>query len=82
MARRKRVRKKNKRGMKLNDTDRCAMLYIQSCRVPPSTREIAQACELSSTSTVNHVLTKLARLGYIERIPKVSRGIIVKKELK
>lgn len=42
---------------------------------PPSIREIAQACHISSTSVVDYNLNILEREGYIRRSPVVSRGI-------
>jgi repressor LexA len=57
------------------------MRFIQDRVPPPSNREIAEACGLASTSSVSHVLTKLERLGYIERIPDIARGIVVKERI-
>jgi len=42
---------------------------------PPSIREIGEAVGIASTSVVNYNLNKLVNLGYIERAPKVSRGL-------
>lgn len=42
---------------------------------PPSIREIGAAVGIPSTSVTNYNLDKLARLGYIERTARASRGI-------
>jgi repressor LexA len=42
---------------------------------PPSIRDIAGGCEISSTSVVDYNLNLLERKGYIRRHPEVSRGI-------
>ncbi len=42
---------------------------------PPSIRDIASACGISSTSVVDYNLDILEREGYIRRHPEVSRGI-------
>ncbi len=42
---------------------------------PPSIRDIAGGCEISSTSVVSYNLNILEKEGYIRRHPEVSRGI-------
>ena len=42
---------------------------------PPTVREIASGCGISSTSVVNYNLNVLEQEGYIRRHPEVSRGI-------
>ncbi len=42
---------------------------------PPTVREIASECGISSTSVVDYNLNILAQKGYIRRRPEVSRGI-------
>lgn len=42
---------------------------------PPTVREIASGCGISSTSVVNYNLNILEQAGYIRRHPEVSRGI-------
>ncbi len=42
---------------------------------PPSIRDIAGGCEISSTSVVAYNLNILEKEGYIRRHPEVSRGI-------
>ena len=43
--------------------------------IPPSVREICQATNIKSTSTVHAILGVLEENGYIERDPKYSRAI-------
>lgn len=47
---------------------------------PPSVREIGKAVGLSSTSTVFNYLSKLEKLGFIERDPAKTRAINVLEE--
>lgn len=47
---------------------------------PPSVREIGKAVGLSSTSTVFNYLSKLEKLGFIERDPTKPRAINVLEE--
>ena len=42
---------------------------------PPTIRDIAHNCDISSTSVVDYNLRKLEREGYISRTADVSRGI-------
>ena len=42
---------------------------------PPTIREIARGCSISSTSVVEYHLKQLQEKGYIRRDPEVSRGI-------
>ena len=49
--------------------------FLERRGYPPSIREIAQACHISSTSVVDYNLDILEREGYIRRSPVVSRGI-------
>jgi len=44
---------------------------------PPTIRDIAAGCGVSSTSVVTYNLKILEREGYIRRHPEVSRGIVV-----
>lgn len=43
----------------------------------PSVREIRDATELASTSSVHHHLSKLADLGVLARVPNRSRTTLV-----
>ncbi|MDA1128050.1 MAG: transcriptional repressor LexA [Chloroflexi bacterium] len=43
--------------------------------IPPTVRDIQNACEISSTSVVDYNLGKLREAGYINRRPDVARGI-------
>ena len=48
---------------------------IQSSSRPPTLREIGLRFEISSTNGVRSILHALAKKNYIERSPKLSRGI-------
>jgi len=48
---------------------------IQSTSRPPTLREIGTKFEITSTNGVRSILHALAKKGYIERSPKLSRGI-------
>jgi repressor LexA len=50
---------------------------IQTTSRPPTLREIGQRFEISSTNGVRSILHALAKKNYIERAPKLSRGIDV-----
>jgi repressor LexA len=55
--------------------------YFDAHRHAPTIAEIGAHFNLSSPSTVHHILTGLEREGLIRRIPNVSRGIeIVRQE--
>ena len=43
--------------------------------IPPTVRDIQNACEISSTSVVVYNLDKLSEAGYLNRRPDVARGI-------
>ncbi|MFC1943500.1 transcriptional repressor LexA [Chloroflexota bacterium] len=49
--------------------------FLQDRGYPPSIRDIASRCRISSTSVVDYNLDILEREGYIRRHPEVSRGI-------
>lgn len=51
--------------------------FIGEHGLPPTIRDIQQACSISSTSVVDYNLHILQREGYIRRIPDVARGIEV-----
>ncbi len=51
--------------------------FSTESKLPPTVRQIAQATKISSTSVVNYNLKILQDLGYILRIPKISRGLIL-----
>ena len=44
---------------------------------PPTVREIAGGCNLSSTSVVDYNLLRLKEKGYLTRVPSISRGIVL-----
>ena len=49
--------------------------FLRSHSYPPSVRDIAKGCSISSTSVVAYNLNKLAQAGYISRHSDISRGI-------
>ena len=49
--------------------------FISNHGYPPTIREIGEAVDIASTSVVNYNLNKLVDRGFIERAPKVSRGL-------
>ena len=49
--------------------------FSSSNGFPPTIRDIQKGCLISSTSVVDHNLTRLQTLGKIRRLPNVSRGI-------
>jgi repressor LexA len=49
--------------------------FLQDKGYPPTIRDIAAGCEISSTSVVAYNLNKLEQAGYIRRHSDVSRGI-------
>jgi SOS-response transcriptional repressor LexA len=53
--------------------------YLQACIIPPTHREIMDACKISSTSVVAYYLDELEEAGLIERPgePGSSRNIVV-----
>lgn len=51
--------------------------YIGKHGYAPSRREIAAACEIPSTNSVQYWLDRLARAGRLQYEPKVSRSIIL-----
>jgi repressor LexA len=54
--------------------------YLDAHRHAPTIAEIGAHFNLSSPSTVHHILTGLEREGLIRRIPNVSRGIEVVRQ--
>lgn len=44
-------------------------------RIPPSLREICEGSGVTSTSVVNFYLERLVRLEYVEKVPRISRGV-------
>lgn len=50
-------------------------LYIDAVGYPPCVREIADATDLRSTSSVTHQLRALQFKGYLRRDPKTPRGL-------
>lgn len=51
--------------------------YQQDNKYPASIREIAAKAEIPSTSVVIYYLQRLELLGYVIRIPKLSRGAVL-----
>ena len=51
--------------------------YSKENRMPPTVREIGNHFEISSTNGVRSILAALIKKGYINRSPRLSRGIDV-----
>lgn len=51
--------------------------FLNQHGYPPTIREIGEAVGIASTSVVNYNLNKLVERGYLEREPKVSRGLLL-----
>jgi len=51
--------------------------FLSQHGYPPTIREIGEAVGIASTSVVNYNLNKLVERGYLERQPKVSRGLLL-----
>lgn len=49
--------------------------YSKENRMPPTVREIGNHFEISSTNGVRSILAALIKKGYINRSPRLSRGI-------
>ena len=64
---------------KLSVRQKHILEFIQICLdkhgYPPTIREIGEACDITSTSVVNHNLNRLQNMGYIARNRRASRGI-------
>ena len=51
--------------------------FVSQNPYPPTVREIAKGCKISSTSVVDYNLSVLEGEGHLTRIPHVSRGIVL-----
>lgn len=51
--------------------------FVSRNPYPPTVREIAKGCKISSTSVVDYNLSVLEAEGHLTRIPHVSRGIVL-----
>lgn len=51
--------------------------YIEEKKFPPTIREIADGCDMSSTSVVTYYLNKLEDSNRITRYRYTSRGIVI-----
>jgi len=49
--------------------------FLRQKSYPPSVRDIAKGCQISSTSVVTYNLDRLEEAGYIHRQSDISRGI-------
>lgn len=52
--------------------------YVDAKGYPPSVREIGDALEMRSTSSVTYQLNRLHLKGYIRRDPNVRRGVVIR----
>ena len=55
------------------------ILYIRSRGYPPSIRDIAKGCGISSSSVARYNLKVLEEYKYIRREPNISRSIVLKE---
>ena len=76
-ARRRRPRKLSRRQAEMLEFVRD---FIAHNSYPPTIREVVRGCNLSSTSVANHHLYRLKEMGYLTRIPDVSRGIVLTEQ--
>jgi repressor LexA len=51
--------------------------YVEHKGYPPSIRDIAKGCGMSSSSVAGYHLRVLERSNYIRREPKISRSIVI-----
>lgn len=51
--------------------------YVDDNGFPPSVRELSRLSGLTSTSTINHHISRLIEVGRLRRIPGVTRGLVV-----
>ncbi len=49
--------------------------FIGTHGYPPSIRDICRGVEINSTSVVDHNLNVLVKMGFVRRVPEISRGI-------
>jgi len=56
--------------------------FLHDRGYPPTIRDIAVGCEISSTSVVTYNLNKLEQAGYIRRHNDISRGISLNRHKK
>ena len=54
--------------------------YIEHRGYPPSLRDIATGCGMSSSSVARHHLKVLERHNYVRREPKISRSIVIENQ--
>lgn len=66
---------------RLNLRERVALAgivrYVETRGISPSTRDVAEICGLSSTSSAQYVLDCLENKGRIRRIRSVPRSIVI-----
>ena len=55
--------------------------YVECRGYPPSIRDIAKGCGMSSSSVAGYHLKVLERYKYIRREPKISRSIVIEAPL-
>lgn len=74
---------KKKKGPLLSTqlTFKAIVVYWEKMGFSPSIRDLVQLTELSSTAAIHYHLNKLEQLGYIKRMPKIARSIVVKRDL-
>jgi repressor LexA len=53
---------------------------LQQRGFPPSVRDLAQAVDVPSTSTMHAILHRVANRGWIQVHPRLARGLVVTAE--
>lgn len=70
---------KNSITSRQNEVLGCIEVYISKNGIPPSVSEITDMMEFSSLNATSDHLKALVKKGYIERTPRIARGIKVVK---
>lgn len=47
---------------------------------PPTVREVAKGCNLSSTAVATYNLSHLVEKGYLRRVPGIARGLVLTEQ--
>lgn len=68
--------------MNLTDSEAKVFEAIRKSKpLPPTIRELCDATGITSTSVLRCYLDKLESKGFIQRLPRKSRGILLKKRV-
>jgi repressor LexA len=55
--------------------------FVEENKYPPTLREMCSGMGWKSTNSPREIMVKLETKGYLKRIPEISRGLIILKEL-